>query len=389
MLFFCIFDENSSIMIKVSSSKKILFITPFFGRTGSEMQLFYILENLDTEKIKPYLFSRNDGVLLKELPRYISYFIGYKKHKNYLYRLFRLVLYALNINPVEFQLRRIQRKVKADYWYINTIANRDAYSVANKIGIRVIAHIHEMPMYFNMVKENTIKDILKSELCIGCSQVVCDVLEDMGHKNVHLLHSFVDDRYIKLSQTKLDILSQFNFKSGDFIWVISGSVNMIKGVDFVIPLLKELKSNHKIIWIGNIEDTGTTGYSLIAGNAKFKDRLFFVGRKSKDYYDYFNLGDAFLSISRQDSFPLVLQEASHLGMPIVGFNSGGISEYVNDKVGIVVNQLSFKELANAMVEVEMNYASYDKNYIKCYAKGYNALAQTKKLESILENAINH
>lgn len=376
-------------MIKVSSPKKILFITPFFGRTGSEMQLFYILENLNTEKIKPYLFSRNDGVLLKELPKYISHFIGYKKHKNYLYRLFRLVLYALNINPIEFQLRRIQKKVKADYWYINTIANRDAYAVATKLGIKVIAHIHEMPMYFDMVKEKTIKNILESKVCIGCSQVVCDVLEDMGHKNIHLLHSFVDDKHIKLGQTQTNIASQFNFNSGDFIWVISGSVNMIKGVDFVIPLLKELKSNHKIIWIGNIEDSGTTGYALIAGNAKFKDRLFFVGRKSKDYYDYFNLGDAFLSISRQDSFPLVLQEASHLGKPIVGFNSGGISEYVNDKVGIVVNQLSFTELAKAMVTVETNYSFYDKDYIKRYAKEYNATAQTKKLELILEERLNH
>lgn len=389
MLFFCIFDENSSTMIKVSSPKKILFITPFFGRTGSEMQLFYILENLNTEKIKPYLFTRNDGVLLKKIPKYISYFIGYKKHKNYLYRLFRLILYAVNINPIEFQLRRIQNKVKADYWYINTIANRDAYEVAIKLGIKVIAHIHELPMSFDMVKEKTIRNILKSEVCIACSSIVCDVLQDMGHKNVHLLHSFVDERYIKLSKNEVDISSQFNFDKDDFIWVVSGSVSMIKGVDFVIPLLKELKPNHKIIWIGNTEDTGTTGYALIAGKAKFADRLFFVGRKSDDYYDYFNLADAFLSISRQDSFPLVLQEAAHLGKPIVGFNSGGIAEYVNERIGIVVNQLSFKELAKAMVKVETNYASYDKNYIKQYAKGFNASSQNKKLQFILEQTLNH
>ncbi len=371
-----------------SAPKKILFITPFFGRTGSEMQLFYILENLNTEKFKPFLFARNDGVLLKSLPKHIKYFIGYKKHKNYLYRLFRLLLYAVNVNPIEFQLRRIHRKINADYWYINTIVNRDAYSVAVKLGINVIAHIHEMPMYFDMVKAKTIEDALKSEICIGCSQIVCDIFEDMGHENVHLLHSFVNDKHIVLNENSGNISSQFNFSSGDFIWVISGSVNMIKGVDFVIPLLKELKSNHKIIWIGQIEDSGTTKYSLLAGNAKFKDRLFFVGKKSTDYYDYLNLGNAFLSLSRQDSFPLVLQEAAHLGKPIVGFNSGGIEEYVNEKIGIVVNQLSFTELADAMAEVEKNYLLYDKEYIKQYAKTYNADSQTKKLELILES-FNH
>lgn len=376
-------------MSKGPNQKKILFITPFFGRTGSEMQLYYILENLNTHKFKPFLFARNDGVLLKSLPEHIPYFIGYKKHKNYLYRLFRLLLYAINVNPIEFQLRRIQKKIKADYWYINTIVNRDAYSVAIKLGIRVISHIHEMPMLYDMVKKKTIENALKSEVCIGCSQVVCDIFKDMGHNNTHLLHSFVDDKHIILNTNNANISAQFNFSAEDFVWVISGSVNMIKGVDYVIPLLQELKSNHKIIWIGQIEDSGTTAYSLIAGKAKFKDRLFFVGKKSTDYYDYLNLGNAFLSLSRQDSFPLVLQEAAHLGKPIVGFNSGGIAEYVNDKIGIVVNQLSFTQLAAAMVEIEKNYLLYDKEYIKQYAKTFNASSQTKKLELILEQTLNH
>ncbi|RDC54755.1 glycosyltransferase [Pedobacter chinensis] len=362
--------------------KKILFITPFFGRTGSEMQLLYILENLNTKKFQPYLFTRNDGSLLNDLPKYIKYFIGYKKHKNYLFRLFRLLLYAVNINPVEFQLRKIQNKVRADYWYINTIVNRDAYAVAVKLGIKIISHVHEMPLYYDMVKEKTIENLLKSDLCIGCSKVVCQNLEDMGHTNVKLLNSFVDDRVISLSNDKIS--NEFNFSANDFIWVMAGSVNAIKGVDFVIPLLKVLKSNHKIIWIGGIEDSGTTAYAKIAGKIAFKDRLFFVGRKSTNYYDYFNLGKAFLLLSRQDSFPLVMQEAAHLGKPIAGFNSGGIEEYVNEKIGIVVNQLSFIELAKAMEKIEKNYESYDQGYIKQYAKSFNASEQTLKLESILE-----
>ncbi len=368
--------------------KKILFITPFFGRTGSEMQLLYILENLSTAKFQPFLYARNDGALLKELPPYVKSFIGYKKHKNYLLRLFRLLLYAVNINPIEFQLRIIQRKIKADCWYINTIANRDAYRLAVKLGIKVISHVHEMPLYFNMVKQRTIKDLLHSETCIGCSSVVCEILEDMGHRKVKLLHSFVDDRFIKLNNSTSTLASEFNFKTTDFIWIIAGTVNSLKGVDFVIPLLKVLKSNHKIIWLGSIEDSGTTAYSLIAGK-HFKDRLFFVGKKTTDYYDYFNIGHAFLSLSRQDSFPLVMQEAAHLGKPIAGFNSGGIAEYVKPEIGIVVNQLSFIDLATAMESIEENYISYNKDSIKAYAKTYNAIAQTKKLELILTDFLSH
>lgn len=368
--------------------KKILFITPFFGRTGSEMQLLYILENLNIQKFEPYLFTRNDGALLNDLPAHVTSFIGYKKHKNYLMRLFRILLYALNINPIEYQLRKIQKKIKADCWYINTIVNRDAYEIALKLGVKIISHVHEMPLYYDMVKSKTIENLLQSDVCIGCSEIVCENLKDMGHKNVQLLNSFVDDRFISINDVSR-ANEEFTFKANDFIWVMAGSVNAIKGVDYVISLLKVLKSNHKIIWIGNIDDSGTTAYTKIAGEIAFKDRLFFVGRKSADYYDYFNLGHAFLLLSRQDSFPLVMQEAAHLGKPIAGFNSGGIEEYVNKEIGIVVNQLSFTELAQAMEQIEKNYNSYDKAFIKQYAKGFNAINQTLKLESILEESLNH
>lgn len=369
--------------------KKILFITPFFGRTGSEMQLLYILENLDETKYLPFLFTRNDGALLNKLPKRVKFFIGYKKHKNLIYRLFRLCLYAVNINPVEYQLKKIQKKVKADCWYINTIANRDAYEVAVKLGIRVIAHIHEMPLYFDMVKGKTINNLLKSDVCIGCSRVVCETLEDMGHKNVQLLYSFVDGNFIKPRGDPTDLANQFNIRKGDFVWVVSGSANSIKGVDLVIPLLKKLKENHKILWIGHISNSGTTAYARLAGAAHFKERLFFVGSKSDDYYDYFDIGDAFLLLSRQDSFPLVLQEAGYLGMPIAGFNSGGIAEYVNKNIGIVVDALSFDALAAAMEKIEYNYNLYDKDYIRQHAKTFNATQQTKKLETILDKVLNH
>ena len=368
--------------------KKILFITPFFGRTGSEMQLLYILENLNTNKYQPFLFARNDGSLLSKLPENIKHFIGYKKHKNLLLRVFRLILYALNVNPVKYQLEKIQKKVKADCWYINTVANRDAYELAVKLGVKVVAHIHEMPLYFDMVKDRTIENMLKSEVCIGCSKIVCETLEDMGHKNTKLLYSFVDEDFVTFHRNSSEIKNQFNLKKTDFVWTVSGSANSIKGVDLVIPLLKKLGTDHKIIWIGHIENSGTAAYAQIAGAALFNERLFFVGRKSEDYYDYLNVGDAFLLLSRQDSFPLVMQEAGYLGMPIAGFNSGGIAEYVDDKIGIVVDGLSYDALAGAMEKIKQDYKLYDKSYIKAHARSFNASQQTQKLEVILDELLN-
>ncbi|TDG37145.1 glycosyltransferase [Pedobacter changchengzhani] len=380
-------ETNSKESKSGFAPKKILFITPFFGRTGSEMQLFYILQNLDRQRIKPYLFSRNNGALIKELSGGISSFVGYKQHPNFLYKIFRLMLYAVNINPVEFQLRLLQKKLKADCWYINTIANRDAFSVAKKLGINVISHVHELPLSYSLVKSRTIKNMLNSGMCIGCSEIVCEKLEDMGHKNVHLLYGFVDDKKINLIENSDIIKLQFAIKADDFVWVISGNTSTIKGIDFLIPLIKELKHNHKIIWIGEVENNGTMCYAEESVKANFADRVFFTGKKTTDYYDYFNIGHAYLSLSREDSFPLVMIEAAHLGKPIAGFNSGGIKEFVKQNIGIVVDQLNFKTLATAMEQIEANYAIYDQDKIKSYAQTFNVKVQTQKLTEILERYV--
>ena len=367
--------------------KKVLFITPFFGRTGSEMQLFYILENLDKAIISPYLFSRNNGSLIKELSSDIPSFVGYKQHKNYLYRIFRWLLYGVNINPVEFQLRRLQKKIQADCWYINTIANRDAYNIAKKLGIKIISHVHELPLSYSLVKAQTVKNMLNSEICIGCSEIVCEKLRDMGHKNIHLLYGFVDDEKIKAEANGDDLKRQFNINGDDFIWIVSGNTSTIKGIDFIIPLVKELKKNHKIIWVGAIDESGTMCYVEESVRENFKDRVFFAGKKTTDYYDYFNLGHAYLSLSREDSFPLVMIEAAHLGKPIAGFNSGGIKEFVKNDVGIVVDQLNFNELARSMEKIEKEYNSYNQKKIKAYAKTFNVKTQTERLTNILKNYI--
>ena len=80
-------------------------------------------------------------------------------------------------------------------------------------------------------------------------------------------------------------------------------------------------------------------------------------------------------------------EAAHLGKPIAGFNSGGINEFVKEDIGIVIDQLNFKALANAMEQIETNYESYDQNKIKAYAKTFNVKEQTRKLTEMLERYI--
>jgi L-malate glycosyltransferase len=366
--------------------KKILFVTPYFGRSGSEMQLFYLLQQLDKTKYKPYLFSRDNGVLLKQLPKNIEHFVGYKQHNNYLYRLLRLLLYAVGVNPTEFQLRILQWKLKPDFWYINTIVNRDAVNIATKLKVKFVSHFHELPFSYSLVKYNTIEQlVLNATHSIGCSNIVCEKLKDMGCKNVSLLYGFVNMSNIVVNKPKEAMRQMLGFNNADFVWVISGFAHTTKGVDFLVPLLKKLNSHHKIIWLGPIDKRGVNFYVNEAIKNLFADRVFFLGEKSNDYYDYFNAVDGFLSLSREDSFPLVMIEAAHLGKPILGFNSGGIKEFVSNKIGRVVGMQDFETLAEAMEHTRLNPNYYNLIEIKQHAATFNPADQAKKLEKILDS----
>lgn len=78
-------------------------------------------------------------------------------------------------------------------------------------------------------------------------------------------------------------------------------------------------------------------------------------------------------------------EAAHLGMPMVGFRSGGINEFVSSpKLGYLSYINDFEDLAKNMHRIEEEYVSIDRAYIQSYANLFNAKTQTKLLESILD-----
>lgn len=364
--------------------KRILFITQDLGRTGSEMLLWYSLLNLNRAEFTSYVFCKQKGILIDQLPAYVKWFIAYKKSKNLYHKILRGVLKICKIDPLAYQLKQIQKKIKADFWYVNTIANPEVYDIARKLGIKIITHFHELPMAYSFITYHNLEKIINySSGFIGCSEVVCEKIRNMGAKNVELLYGFIDQNRIKCSKPIDVVRTSLGFKSTDFIWVISGKTTLIKGIDFLIPLLGLIPANAKILWIGGEEPSGTYYYVSKTITAKFPDRVKFIGAQEEDYYNYFNCGNAFLLLSREDSFPLVMLEAASLGKPIVGFNSGGIKEFIHEDTGIVVDQGDFENLAEAMNLVAEHPEMFNVNSIKMAIANHEVTRQVNALEDIL------
>jgi glycosyltransferase involved in cell wall biosynthesis len=366
--------------------KRIIFITQNLGRTGAEMLLWYSLSNLNKDKFKSYLFCSEKGALVDSLPPHVNYSIPYKKNKDKGVKFFRTILKTLKIKPLEYQLKQLQKTTNADFWYFNTIVNPEIYAIAAKLGVKIVTHFHELPMAYNFITYDNLEQIINySTSFIGCSKAVCEKISDMGGKDVRLLYGFIDQNKISCTKSADEVKSSLGFSEKDFVWVVSGTTTLIKGIDFLIPLLNLLDESVKILWIGGEEKRGTFFYVKKTVESRFPGRVKFTGALETDYYNYLNCGDAFLSLSREDSFPLVMLEAATLGKPIVGFNSGGIREFVKEGIGIVVEQGNFNELTKAMAIVKNQPEKFSVDRIKNDAAKYRIEKQIPVLEEILES----
>lgn len=348
------------------------------------MLLLYAIKNLNPHKFKLSIFCHFKGQLVDDLPEEVKCFVSYKRSNNPFRKVFRKILQIFKIDPLYYQLAKIQNKTMSDFWYVNTIVNPTVYTIAKKLGIRVITHFHELPTAYNINSAVEMENVIKnSDLCIGCSEAVCEKIEDMGYKNNKLLYGFIDSSRIKINLNRETARKKIELSEGDFVWAISGHTILTKGIEFVIPLLKTLKSNAKIIWIGGEVNRGINFYVKETIKNKFEGQMIFLGEQNEYYYDYLNCADAFLLLSREDSFPLVMLEAAYLGKPIVSFNSGGVKEFVNSEIGLIIDSWKIEDVANAMLKVETKFLQFDSATIKSKVLPYTVENQVEKLEHIL------
>jgi glycosyltransferase involved in cell wall biosynthesis len=327
--------------------KKILFFTPYATRTGSEMMLLYILKKIDRTRFDIGIVSFANGELLKEFPEDIPVFIAPKT-----FNLPQKISFHLGIHPTLRALRKLAKDFKADFWYVNTMMMPETIVVAKEFSIKVITHFHEMPLTYAYLSAPDFKSIIDySDLLIGCSQTTCDSIKDAGGENVELLYSFIDHTLIKKNEKRTNELKQaLGIPKDDFVWILSGMMSERKGFDMLPDIAQELNDPRvHLIWVGASIDDGLVYYTeQRCKNSKSATKIHLAGKQKEDYYNYLNMGNGFLLTSRQDPFPLVMMEAALLGKPIVSFPSGGVTEFVQDGMGIVTQDLSIRQMVEAM-----------------------------------------
>ncbi|RYU96158.1 glycosyltransferase family 4 protein [Emticicia agri] len=357
--------------------KTILFITPTGGRTGSEMLIWYLLKHL-SGKIKSVIYSCQNGELFANHSTADLTFIN-RTQKGFLYKIYEGVYYQLfKRTPEESRVLKIQKQLKADKWYLNTLTMPRFARLAKGLQVPYYVHVHELlSVYDEIVYDDFKFQFDNAEKIICCSAIVEKRIKQMGYKNTILLHEFIDTEQIIIQQTQKDLRQKLNIPENAYIWVMSGSMNLRKGYDLALDLLANLPENTYLLWLGNIKKTGVLHY-LEQRMKQEKLNFIQVGEKSDEYYDYLNLANGFVLLAREDPFPLVMIEAAFLQKPIAGFNSGGISEFSLQGMGTVIDSFNPKDLAQAMIKIQRKETTIDKELLKNRALDFDIKNQIEK-----------
>jgi len=367
--------------------KRILFITQDLGRTGSEMVLWHLLQHLDPDKYEMHVFCLSTGALYEALPAYIGKSVMYKHSPDMWKRAFRRILKKLKVNALDYQLSHIQKRFKADVWFVNTIVIPEVYEVAKKHEVKIATYIHELLYAFSFISATSMQKVISySDVCIGCSEEVCNRITEMGHENVKLQHSFVDVNLIKPDLDRVAILrNELGFVSTDFVWVVSGKTTYMKGLDYIIPILEHFKDQPvKILWLGSVKKSGLLFYVQQVARLKYPGKLVFAGAQSTDYYNYLAAANGLLLLSKEESFSLVLVEAAKLGLPVVSFDLGIASQFLRSDIGMgsVVKSRNIEDFVLQMRAVQDN-SNLETEEIKREALVYSVQHQIPKFEKLI------
>lgn len=366
--------------------KRILFITQNMDRTGSEMVLWHLINNLDITQYSVYVFCLKKGSLYNSLPNHVQKNVIYKASGLLKDKIWRTLLKVFGKNPLSYQLTAIHKKFQPDYWYVNTLAMPWIYPIANKISVKVVTHLHELLYAFTYNRGNEFQAMLqKSNTIIGCSDIVCKCIEDIGHPDVRLQYSFIDENNINVNKEKVEALKkQHGIKLEDFVWIISGATSYMKGFDYMLRILEEFATvNVKFLWIGKQFDDGLNYYIGKVAKSKFNNKLIFAGAQSDDYFNYMSIGHGLLLLSREESFSMVAIEAAFLGIPTVGFDVGIMKSFIKEDMGGVVDDGNLKALIATMIKWQTK--TPDKLKLKNEALNYSVDKQISKFQHLLDN----
>ena len=113
-----------------------------------------------------------------------------------------------------------------------------------------------------------------------------------------------------------------------------------KGLNYFKRLASELGEKYKIVLVGTTEDNIKNLPSNVLAISRTENAI--------ELAKIYSVADVFVNPTMEENFPTVNIEALACGTPVITFDTGGSSEMISNKTGIVVERGNYLELVEAI-----------------------------------------
>ena len=378
--------------MKESLKKQILIVVPSFSIGGTIVSLYSLLSVIDIKKYEIDVFALSkSGEYLDKLPnctilpenlwlsnRYYGKNV-IKRIVNRLLRIFCSIIKRLGLSLEPLMCKLADKSMNFSKY--DTVVNY-AESVANIVCYypikKRVAWVHcDYERYLSLVKRNEVKVYERYDTIVCVSEFAkstfCKCLPQIATKTV-AIHNIINVEDIhKKAQEPIE---DNRFLTDNYIIVSVGRLDPVKQFHLIPQLVADIKkkTDKKFVWYIIGGDRGFESYVQGIRDDIVKlgvsDEVVMLGEKS-NVYPYMAKADLYVSTSLSESFPLVINEAKALGIPIVSNNFGSASESVEDGVNgyvLPVGDVDFVErvalILSGEVTLKVNKKSnIDKNEI--------------------------
>ena len=273
-------------------------------------------------------------------------------------------------------------------WIISKIALEYSIPVVVTCHGSDIMGYEAWPKFHNMMYEvaNKCKRIVA--ISNDSKSVISNIFKENKEKVITIPNGFDDKTFYKVNYDKKEILKSLNInKNYDKIVCFAGRITKNKGIDLLLRSAKIYeKENILTLIVGGGEEF--ENLNNLKDELGLKNVVFLGNQSHELLRKVYNIADVSAVPSKKEAFGLVALEAIACGTPVVATRQGGLPDFINDKVGILVEKENVQELEDAISKILNNVQEFDTDYLQEYAKNnYRQDLLIDKLINIYQEAI--
>ena len=197
---------------------------------------------------------------------------------------------------------------------------------------------------------------------------ICEIFSEYSNKIITISNGYDKNVFYREECNKEEVLKSFNIdKEYDKVVCFAGRLTKNKGIDILLNSAKIYEKENVLTLIAGHGSEYEVLYPL-KEKLNLKNIVFLGDRTHEELRKIYSISDVCVVPSRKEAFGLVALEAIACGIPVIATKQGGIPDFVNDDVGVLVEKENVEQLADAVIKVLEGKKKFDTNYLQNYAR---------------------